>query len=91
MLASAVHVIVRTIAAGRHYSAAVEPPFVPGLDGVVRLPDGRRVYVGGVQAPYGMLAERAAVPGAPGSRCPRACPTRPPPRSSTRPRRAGSR
>ena len=62
VLASAVHVIVRTIAAGRHYSSAVEPPFVPGLDGVVRLPDGRRVYAAGVQAPYGMLAERAAVP-----------------------------
>lgn len=61
VLASAVHVIVRTIAAGRHYSSAVEPPFVPGLDGVVRLPDGRRVYAAGVQAPYGMLAERAAV------------------------------
>ena len=61
VLASAVHVIVRTIAAGRHYSAAVEPPFVPGLDGVVRLPDGRRVYAAGVPAPYGMLAERAAV------------------------------
>lgn len=62
VLASAVHVIVRAIASGQHYSAAVEPPFVPGLDGVVRLPDGRRAYVGGVQAPYGMLAERAAVP-----------------------------
>lgn len=62
VLASAVHVIVRVIAAGQHYSAAVEPPFIPGLDGVVRLPDGRRVYAGGVQAPYGMLAERAAVP-----------------------------
>ena len=49
VLASAVHVIVRTIAAGRHYSAAVEPPFVPGLDGVVRLPDGRRVYAAGVR------------------------------------------
>ncbi|MBB3328265.1 quinone oxidoreductase family protein [Microlunatus antarcticus] len=62
VLASAVHVIVRIIAAGRHYSSAVKPPFVPGLDGVVRLPDGRRVYAAGVQAPYGMLAERAAVP-----------------------------
>lgn len=62
VLASAVHVVVRAIASGRHYSAAVPPPFVPGLDGVVRLPDGRRVYAGGVQAPYGMLAERAAVP-----------------------------
>ena len=62
VLASAVHVIVRTIAAGQHYSSTTKPPFVPGLDGVVRLPDGRRVYAAGVQAPYGMLAERAAVP-----------------------------
>jgi NADPH:quinone reductase-like Zn-dependent oxidoreductase len=61
VLASAVHVIVRIIAAGQHYSSAVEPPFIPGLDGVVRLPDGRRAYAAGVQAPYGMLAERAAV------------------------------
>jgi len=61
VLASAVHVIVQTIAAGQHYSSAVTPPFVPGLDGVVRLPDGRRAYAAGVQAPYGMLAERAAV------------------------------
>lgn len=62
VLASAVHVIVRILAAGQHYSSSVKPPFIPGLDGVVRLPDGRRAYVGGVQAPYGMLAERAAVP-----------------------------
>jgi NADPH:quinone reductase-like Zn-dependent oxidoreductase len=62
VLAAAVHVIVKIIAAGQHYSADLTPPFVPGVDGVVRLPDGRRVYSGGVQAPYGMLAERAAVP-----------------------------
>lgn len=62
VLASAVHVIVRVIAGGRHYSTAVQPPFVPGLDGVVRLPDGRRAYVAGVRAPYGMLADRAVVP-----------------------------
>lgn len=62
VLASAVHVIVRTIAAGRHYSASTKPPFVPGLDGVVRLPDGRRVYAAGVEAPYGMLAERVSLP-----------------------------
>ena len=58
VLASAVHVIVRTIAAGRHYSSTTKPPFVPGLDGVVRLPDGRRVYAAGAQPPYGLLAER---------------------------------
>lgn len=62
VLAAAVHVIVRILASGRHYSGDLKPPFVPGIDGVVRLPDGRRVYSGGVAAPYGMLAERAAVP-----------------------------
>lgn len=62
VLASAVHVIVRTIAAGQHYSSATKPPFVPGLDGVVRLPDGRRVYAVGAQPPHGFLAERVAVP-----------------------------
>jgi NADPH2:quinone reductase len=61
VLASAVHQVVRSIAAGRHYSAATAPPFVPGVDGVVRLADGRRVYTGGVRAPWGMLAERVAV------------------------------
>lgn len=70
VLAAAVHVIVRVIASGQHYSAAVTPPFVPGVDGVVRLPDGRRVYAAGVQAPYGMLAERAAVPLAAGVEVP---------------------
>ncbi|MEU7873446.1 zinc-binding alcohol dehydrogenase family protein [Dactylosporangium sp. NPDC049140] len=59
--ASAVHQIVRLIASGRHYSGAARPPFVPGIDGVVRLPDGRRVYTGGLPPPYGMLAELAAV------------------------------
>ena len=62
VLASAVHVIVRAIAGGRHYSAQTKPPFVPGLDGVVRLPDGRRVYAGGAQPPHGFLAERVSLP-----------------------------
>jgi NADPH:quinone reductase-like Zn-dependent oxidoreductase len=62
VLAAAVHLIVRAIAGGQHYSAAVPPPFVPGIDGVLRLDDGRRVYAGGVRAPYGTLAERAVVP-----------------------------
>ena len=70
VLASAVHVIVRIIASGRHYSGDQTPPFIPGVDGVVRLPDGRRVYAGGLAAPYGMLAERAAVPDGPGVEVP---------------------
>jgi len=59
--ASAVHQIVRSIASGRHYSSAARPPFVPGVDGVVQLADGRRVYTVGFRPPYGMLAQLAAV------------------------------
>ena len=70
VLASAVHVIVRTIAAGRHYSSTTKPPFVPGLDGVVRLPDGRRVYAGGAQPPYGFLADRVSLPAGAGIEVP---------------------
>jgi NADPH:quinone reductase-like Zn-dependent oxidoreductase len=62
VVASAVHQIVRAIASGRHYSADLTPPFIPGVDGIIRLPDGRRYYVGGLEPPYGMLAERAAIP-----------------------------
>jgi NADPH:quinone reductase-like Zn-dependent oxidoreductase len=60
VLASAVHQVVRAVAAGRHYGPGTAPPFVPGVDGVVRLPDGRRVYTGGARPPWGMLAERVA-------------------------------
>jgi len=62
VLASAVHRVVRAVAAGQHYSDATAPPFVPGVDGVVRLADGRRVYTGGARPPWGMLAERVAIP-----------------------------
>ena len=34
-------------------------PFVPGVDGVGRVEDGRRVYFGVVRAPFGSFAERA--------------------------------
>jgi len=62
VLASAVHRVVRAVAAGQHYSHATAPPFVPGVDGVVRLADGRRVYTGLARPPWGMLAERVAIP-----------------------------
>lgn len=60
--ASAVHRVVRSIAAGAHYSSGDALPMVPGVDGVARLADGSRVYTGGCEDPWGMLAERAAVP-----------------------------
>ncbi|MCQ8239321.1 zinc-binding alcohol dehydrogenase family protein [Rhizosaccharibacter radicis] len=48
-------------AAGTHYSSAGRFPFVPGVDGVGRLPDGRRVFFVLPEAPFGSMAERALV------------------------------
>lgn len=62
MLAVGVHRIVRSLAAGAHYGAGDELPFVPGVDGVGVLDDGRRVYTGGSPDPFGTLAERTIVP-----------------------------
>lgn len=62
--ASAVHRVVRSIAAGAHYSTGGVLPIVPGVDGVARLQDGSRIYTAGVAEPFGMLAERAAIPSA---------------------------
>lgn len=62
MLAVGVHRIVRSLAAGAHYGSGDELPFVPGVDGVGELADGRRVYTGGSPDPFGTLAERTVVP-----------------------------
>ncbi|RIJ78753.1 zinc-binding alcohol dehydrogenase family protein [Nakamurella silvestris] len=62
MLAAGVHQLVRSLAAGRHYGAADALPFVAGVDGIARLEDGSRAYVGGAPDPYGTLAERTIVP-----------------------------
>lgn len=61
VLAASVKNLDRGLVSGHHYgSAALQPPFVPGVDGVVALPDGRRVYSQST-GPDGMMAERAAV------------------------------
>ena len=49
--------LVRLIAQGRHYAGSKELPFVPGMDGVGRLPDGSRVYFLFPQNPFGSMAE----------------------------------
>lgn len=61
--AAALSQLVRMQAAGRHYSSGT-PPFVPGVDGVGLLPDGRRVYFAFPRKPHGAMAERVAVPSA---------------------------
>jgi len=57
--AAALHPIVRALAAGKHYGSTGDLPFVPGVDGVGRLPDGSRVYFGAIHPPFGSFAERS--------------------------------
>ena len=44
VLAVGLHPRVRTGAAGAHYTSTGRLPMIPGIDGVGRLPDGRRIY-----------------------------------------------
>lgn len=59
--AAAIHPVVKSIAAGAHYSAAGTQPFIAGVDGVGTLADGTRVYFGAMQKPYGTMAEQSIV------------------------------
>ena len=54
--ASALSNLTRSRASGAHYSSAGKPPFVPGVDGVGRLDDGRRVYFVLPRSPFGAWA-----------------------------------
>lgn len=59
--ASALTNLTRGLVSGKHYaSKELRLPTVPGVDGVARLEDGRRVYTGAV-APHGMMAERTLI------------------------------
>jgi NADPH:quinone reductase-like Zn-dependent oxidoreductase len=59
--AAALSRLVRGQATGQHYSSSAALPFVPGVDGVGRLPDGSRVYFAFPRAPFGSMAELTAV------------------------------
>jgi len=59
--AAGLHVLVKGLAAGKHYASSDVLPMIPGVDGVAQLADGRRVYFGGVRVPFGTMAERAIV------------------------------
>ncbi|ART72302.1 alcohol dehydrogenase [Mycobacterium dioxanotrophicus] len=59
--ASALTNLTRALISGKHYaSKEIQLPAIPGVDGVARLADGRRVYTGAL-APYGMMAERTLI------------------------------
>lgn len=59
--AAGLHLVVKGLAAGKHYASSGVLPMIPGIDGVAQLPDGRRVYFGGIRGPFGTMAERAIV------------------------------
>jgi NADPH:quinone reductase-like Zn-dependent oxidoreductase len=59
--AAALSRLVRGQASGQHYSSGGAMPFVPGADGVGRLPDGTRVYFAFPMAPFGSMAELTVV------------------------------
>src|ERR1700759_2269688 len=62
--AAAISQVVKSRAAGAHYSSSGHFPFVAGIDGVGRLDDGRRGYFVMPGAPHGSMAERCVVPSA---------------------------
>jgi NADPH:quinone reductase-like Zn-dependent oxidoreductase len=61
VLAVGLHPRVRTDAAGAHYTSTGELPMIPGIDGVARLADGRRVYFVADDELPGSMAERAVI------------------------------
>ncbi len=62
--AAALSPLVKSQAAGTHYSSkGARLPLVPGVDGVGRRQDGRRVYFAFPRAPYGAMADLTVVPG----------------------------
>ncbi|MGV0773752.1 quinone oxidoreductase family protein [Mycobacterium syngnathidarum] len=59
--ASALTNLTRALVSGKHYaSKEIALPAIPGVDGVARLADGRRIYTGALGS-SGMMAERALV------------------------------
>ena len=62
--AAALSQVVKSRAAGAHYSSSGQFPFIVGIDGVGRLDDGTRVYFVLPRAPYGSMAEQTVVPAA---------------------------
>jgi NADPH:quinone reductase-like Zn-dependent oxidoreductase len=61
VLAVGLHPRVRTDAAGRHYTSTGALPMVPGIDGIGRLADGRRIYFVADDDVPGSMAEKAII------------------------------
>ena len=61
VLAAGLHPRVRTGAAGAHYTSRRTLPMIPGVDGVGRRQDGRRVYFAAGDDVIGTMADQAVV------------------------------
>src|SRR5580700_7615384 len=61
VLAVGLHPRVRTDASGKHYTSTGDLPMIPGVDGVGRLADGRRVYFVAEDKVPGSMAEKAVI------------------------------
>jgi NADPH:quinone reductase-like Zn-dependent oxidoreductase len=61
VLAAGLHPRVRTGASGQHYTSTGRLPMIPGIDGVGRLADGRRIYFATPDDAWGSLADQAVV------------------------------
>ena len=61
VLAVGLHPRVRSGAAGAHYTSTATLPMIPGIDGVGRRPDGKRVYFVAADDVIGTMAEKALV------------------------------
>jgi NADPH:quinone reductase-like Zn-dependent oxidoreductase len=59
VLAVGLHPRVRTGAAGTHYTSTGTLPMIPGIDGVGRRPDGRRIYFAAGDDVTGTMADKA--------------------------------
>ena len=57
VLAVGLHPVVKSRAKGSHYTSRGQYPLIPGVDGVGRLDDGRRVFFAASHAPFGSFAE----------------------------------
>jgi len=63
VLAVGLHPRTRTDAAGTHYTSTGTLPMVPGIDGVGRRPDGKRIYFVAGDDVIGTMADKAVVDG----------------------------
>jgi NADPH2:quinone reductase len=57
VLAAGLHPVVKSRARGGHYTSGGQYPLIPGIDGVGRLDDGRRVFFAAARPTFGSFAE----------------------------------